>query len=72
MLFGVKTVQWLRKKGFDARCIETGKLEYASNPYQYVNELIQQALRIIIVCSPRYKEVVSNSDIIKELDSKLL
>jgi len=53
-------VQWLRKKGFDAQCIDTAKLEYTSHPYQYISNLLMKASNVIIICSPRYKDVVSD------------
>ena len=58
----VNLVHWLRKKGFDASCVEVGQLECVSHPFQYVNSLLQKAGNIIVVCSPKYKEVVSDEN----------
>ena len=63
-------VQWLRKKGFDAQCIDTAKLEYTSHPYQYISNLLMKASNVIIICSPRYKDVVSDYENGIEFDGK--
>ena len=63
-------VKWLRKKGFDAQCIDTEKLEYASHPYQYISSLLMKASNVIIICSPRYKDVVSDCENDIEFDGR--
>ena len=56
----VMLVHWLRKKGFDATCVETGNMEQGSSPFQYVERWCKNASMVIVVCSPKFKEVVSD------------
>jgi len=58
----IRLVQWLRNKGFDAQCIDTEKLECTQHPHQYVTNLVLKARSVIIICSPRYRDVVSDCE----------
>ena len=66
--FGMQLEEWLRKKGFAARCIE--KYDFIDKPYKWFYETMHFASNVIVICSPQYMEIVSGGCTDKDMDGK--
>ncbi len=51
-------VKWFRKKGIDAKSIETNKIDYEECPSRYLKNQLDNSHNVLIVCSSKLKSIV--------------